>query len=174
MKQKSRAKKTDSHKCRRSREKMERCISFLLSGLFVSVCLFVCSFYENKKVNEDRVMLCGARRKKQNTTTETDRDRKTSARCMAVLLETSLGFVTVDLHFEECPLASQNFLAPCQAKRYNNVLFFNVQPGFIAQAGDPTGTGREGAAALGGGRFQVEKSPPRLNHMKRGLLTDSF
>ena len=47
---------------------------------------------------------------------------------------------------------------------------FSMCSQFIAQAGDPTGTGREGAAALGGGRFQAEKSPPRLNHMKRGTV----
>ena len=32
----------------------------------------------------------------------------------------------------------------CKVKFYNYCLFHNVQPGFMAQTGDPEGTGRGG------------------------------
>jgi peptidyl-prolyl cis-trans isomerase-like 4 len=34
-------------------------------------------------------------------------------------------------------------------KYYNNNLFFNVQQNFIAQTGDPTGTGKGGSSVYG-------------------------
>ncbi len=37
----------------------------------------------------------------------------------------------------------------CRIKYYNNCLFYNVQPNFIAQTGDPTGTGRGGESVYG-------------------------
>lgn len=39
--------------------------------------------------------------------------------------------------------------APCRIKYYNNVLFHNVQRNFIAQTGDPEGTGKGGMSAFG-------------------------
>jgi peptidyl-prolyl cis-trans isomerase-like 4 len=97
---------------------------------------------------------------------------------MAVLLETSKGDMVVDLLVDECPRASTNFLklckyvgafclpaafrlligydvarsdrdCSCRIKYYNNVLFHNVQHNFIAQTGDPDGTGNGGMSAFG-------------------------
>lgn len=65
---------------------------------------------------------------------------------MSVLVQTTAGDMTIDLFVDECPVACRNFLQLCKYKQYNNCLFFNVQPGFIAQTGDPTGTGRGGEA----------------------------
>ena len=59
---------------------------------------------------------------------------------MAVLLETSIGDVVIDLHTNECPRTTKNFLKLCKIKYYNNVLFHNVTKDFIVQTGDPTGT----------------------------------
>ncbi|MCO5555102.1 hypothetical protein L7F22_008643 [Adiantum nelumboides] len=60
---------------------------------------------------------------------------------MAVLLNTSLGDMVVDLQTEKCPLTSKNFLKLCKIKYYNNCLFHSVQKDFLVQTGDPTGTG---------------------------------
>lgn len=68
---------------------------------------------------------------------------------MSVLLETSLGDITIDLHYEKAPKASENFLKLCKIKYYNFVLFHNVQKGFMAQAGDPTATGQGGESVWG-------------------------
>ena len=39
--------------------------------------------------------------------------------------------------------------AACRIKYYNNVLFHTVQRNFIAQTGDPDGTGLGGMSAFG-------------------------
>ena len=44
---------------------------------------------------------------------------------------------------------SKNFLKLCKIKYYNNHLFYNVQPGLVAQCGDPTGTGKGGTSVYG-------------------------
>ena len=60
---------------------------------------------------------------------------------MAVLLETSLGDMAIDLFVDECPIASRNFLKLCKLKYYHGCPFFNVQQDLLVQSGDPTGTG---------------------------------
>ena len=37
----------------------------------------------------------------------------------------------------------------CRIKYYNNCLFHNIQRDFIAQTGDPTGTGKDGESISG-------------------------
>jgi peptidyl-prolyl cis-trans isomerase-like 4 len=68
---------------------------------------------------------------------------------MAVLLDTSMGELVIDLFVNECPIASTNFLKLCKIKYYNGCLFYNVQSNFIAQTGDPTGTGKGGTSIYG-------------------------
>ncbi|CAM9092544.1 unnamed protein product [Ectocarpus fasciculatus] len=68
---------------------------------------------------------------------------------MSVLLETSAGEIVIDLFVDEAPLAAKNFLKLCKVKYYNSCLFFNVQTNFIAQCGDPTGTGKGGSSVYG-------------------------
>lgn len=68
---------------------------------------------------------------------------------MSVLLETSLGNITVDLFVDKCPNTCKNFLKLCKLKYYNGCLFFNVQRDFVAQCGDPTGTGKGGNSVYG-------------------------
>jgi peptidyl-prolyl cis-trans isomerase-like 4 len=63
---------------------------------------------------------------------------------MSVIIETSLGDITVDLFYDACPLACRNFLKLCKAKYYNYNIFHNVQKDLLIQSGDPTGTGKGG------------------------------
>jgi peptidyl-prolyl cis-trans isomerase-like 4 len=42
-----------------------------------------------------------------------------------------------------------NGLLSCRVKYYNNCIFHNVQRNFIAQTGDPTGTGKGGESVYG-------------------------
>ena len=63
---------------------------------------------------------------------------------MSVVIETTQGDLTVDLFTKERPKTCLNFLKLCKTKAYNLNLFHTVQPDFIAQTGDPTGTGRGG------------------------------
>ncbi|CAF1167252.1 unnamed protein product [Adineta ricciae] len=95
---------------------------------------------------------------------------------MAVVLETTLGDITVDLYHEERPVACKNFLLLCQMKYYNFCLFHSIQTNFIAQTGDPTGTGRGGESIyqqLYGEQakyFDMEKKP-LIKHRKRGAIS---
>eukprot|EP00208_Stichococcus_sp_RCC1054_P000912 CAMPEP_0206138928 /NCGR_PEP_ID=MMETSP1473-20131121/3988_1 /ASSEMBLY_ACC=CAM_ASM_001109 /TAXON_ID=1461547 /ORGANISM="Stichococcus sp, Strain RCC1054" /LENGTH=338 /DNA_ID=CAMNT_0053532493 /DNA_START=621 /DNA_END=1634 /DNA_ORIENTATION=- len=94
---------------------------------------------------------------------------------MAVLLETSKGDLVVDLYTEECPVASKNFLKLCKIKYYNDVLFHNIQKDFIAQTGDPTGTGRGGTSIYGvlygdQARLFDDELHPHIRHKKKGMV----
>jgi peptidyl-prolyl cis-trans isomerase-like 4 len=95
---------------------------------------------------------------------------------MAVLLETSAGELVIDLFVDETPIACKNFLKLCKTKYYNDCLFFNVQANYIAQTGDPTGTGKGGTSVYGkmyGAQavaFQDEIVPHR-KHDKLGLVS---
>lgn len=95
---------------------------------------------------------------------------------MAVLLETSLGDIVVDLYVEERPKSAINFLKLCKAKYYNYSLFHSVQKHFIAQAGDPLGTGQGGQSMWGlmkgeEYKFFEAETAPRLKHIKTGTLS---
>ncbi|KAJ2208448.1 Peptidyl-prolyl cis-trans isomerase-like 4 [Coemansia sp. RSA 521] len=86
---------------------------------------------------------------------------------MSVLLETSLGDIVIDLYTEETPLVSKNFLKLCKAKYYNFTFFHRVDRGFIAQAGDPTGTGTGGESiygVMGGSPYIPTEIRPQLKH----------
>lgn len=95
---------------------------------------------------------------------------------MAVVIETTVGDLTVDLYTVERPRACLNFLKLCKLKYYNLCLFHKVEQNFVAQTGDPTGTGRGGEsvfAKLYGDQaryFESEKKP-RLRHLKLGTLS---
>ncbi|XP_032263574.1 peptidyl-prolyl cis-trans isomerase-like 4 isoform X2 [Phoca vitulina] len=95
---------------------------------------------------------------------------------MAVLLETTLGDVVIDLYTEERPRACLNFLKLCKIKYYNYCLIHNVQRDFIIQTGDPTGTGRGGESVFGqlygdqASFFEAEKVP-RIKHKKKGTVS---
>lgn len=104
---------------------------------------------------------------------------------MSVLLETSVGDITVDLFTDDCPKACENFLKLCKIKYYNGVTFHNIQHNMMAQSGDPTGTGKGGesiysllhaqAATTEEERQQEvffdDEIYPHLRHTKKGTLS---
>ena len=57
---------------------------------------------------------------------------------------TAKGPIYLDLLEEEAPLTVNNFVFLAQHDFYNNTTFHRVLPGFMAQGGDPTGTGAGG------------------------------
>jgi peptidyl-prolyl cis-trans isomerase-like 4 len=52
---------------------------------------------------------------------------------MSVLIETSLGDITVDLFTSTAPLNANNFLKLCSRKFFAGALFANVQRDFVAE-----------------------------------------
>ncbi|CAK0807856.1 unnamed protein product [Prorocentrum cordatum] len=94
---------------------------------------------------------------------------------MAVLLETSLGDIVVDLKVDQAPRTCTNFVKLCKIKYYNNCLIHTVQKDYIAQTGDPTNTGKGGSsihAKLPGlaKRFFDDEITPALKHNVRGTV----
>lgn len=95
---------------------------------------------------------------------------------MAVVIETTLGDVTVDLFLQERPQTCLNFLKLCKMKYYNFNLFHTIQSGFIAQTGDPTGEGSGGQSLWGllhgpEKRYFSAEKMPKIRHTNAGLLS---
>jgi cyclophilin family peptidyl-prolyl cis-trans isomerase len=57
---------------------------------------------------------------------------------------TDLGAIHIDLFEEQAPLAVNSMVFLAQNNYYNNTIFHRVLEDFMAQGGDPTGTGRGG------------------------------
>ena len=62
-----------------------------------------------------------------------------------VKLSTSLGDIVLELNPEKAPKSVDNFLQYVKDKHYDGTIFHRVIDGFMAQTGDPTGTGRGGS-----------------------------
>ncbi|XP_012225085.2 peptidyl-prolyl cis-trans isomerase sig-7 [Linepithema humile] len=95
---------------------------------------------------------------------------------MAVVIETTIGDFTIDLYTDERPQTARNFLKLCKLKYYNWNLFHSVQTNFIAQTGDPTGTGKGGESIYGiilgeKARYYEAEQMPKIKHSRIGLLS---
>ncbi|XP_054164132.1 peptidyl-prolyl cis-trans isomerase sig-7-like [Oppia nitens] len=95
---------------------------------------------------------------------------------MSVVIETTIGDITVDLFVKERPRCCLNFLKLCQIKYYNFCVFHYIQHNFIAQSGDPTGTGSGGDSVFlqlygeNGRMFEME-TKPKIKHRRKGLVS---
>ncbi len=67
-------------------------------------------------------------------------------------LDTNHGQITIELDTGRSPLTVNNFVFLADEGFYDGVIFHRVIPGFVAQGGDPTGTGTGGP----GYRFRDE------------------
>ncbi|GCE05325.1 peptidylprolyl isomerase [Dictyobacter aurantiacus] len=83
------------------------------------------------------------------------------------IFHTDKGDITVDLFAAEAPNTVNNFVFLARDGFYNNTTFHRVIGGFMAQGGDPEGSGRGGP----GYRFDDEKSALRLRHEGPGILS---
>jgi peptidyl-prolyl cis-trans isomerase B (cyclophilin B) len=59
-------------------------------------------------------------------------------------INTEKGVLVIALFAEDAPLTVSNFVHLATQGFYNNTTFHRVIPGFMAQGGDPTGTGSGG------------------------------
>ncbi|KAF5287474.1 hypothetical protein FQA39_LY04102 [Lamprigera yunnana] len=95
---------------------------------------------------------------------------------MSVVIETTLGDITVDLYTKERPRACLNFIKLCKIKYYNYNLFHTVSRDFIAQTGDPTGSRKGGESIYGViqgtlKRYFEYETHPRIKHTITGLIS---
>jgi cyclophilin family peptidyl-prolyl cis-trans isomerase len=80
--------------------------------------------------------------------------------------KTERGEIVCELFAEDAPMTVENFVNLAKAGFYDGVTFHRVIPGFMAQGGDPTGTGSGGP----GYSFGDELSPKR-RHDGPGVLS---
>jgi cyclophilin family peptidyl-prolyl cis-trans isomerase len=59
-------------------------------------------------------------------------------------MHTNRGDITIELFAADAPQTVNNFVVLARDGFYDGVTFHRVIPGFMAQGGDPTGTGRSG------------------------------
>ncbi|TFB00712.1 Peptidyl-prolyl cis-trans isomerase-like 1 [Trichoderma ghanense] len=86
-----------------------------------------------------------------------------------VVLETSMGNITLELYTKHAPKTTKNFSTLVQRGYYNATIFHRIIPDFMIQGGDPTGTGR-GGASIYGDKFEDEIDPS-LKHAGAGILS---
>jgi cyclophilin family peptidyl-prolyl cis-trans isomerase len=84
----------------------------------------------------------------------------------AARFKTERGDIVVELFADRAPLTVENFVNLARAGFYNGTTFHRVIPGFMAQGGDPTGSGRGGP----GYQFRDEFHP-ELRHSGPGVLS---
>lgn len=81
-------------------------------------------------------------------------------------ISTDNGDMTVELFADKAPRTVNNFVFLARDGYYDGVTFHRVIKGFMAQGGDPTGTGR------GGPGYQFEDEfHPALRHDGPGILS---
>ena len=80
--------------------------------------------------------------------------------------KTDKGDIKVELFASKVPKTVNNFVFLAREGFYNDTIFHRVIPDFMAQGGDPTGTGRGGP----GYSFRDEFDPT-LKHDKPGILS---
>ena len=88
------------------------------------------------------------------------------AKSYAATLHTDKGDIVVELYARKAPQTVNNFVFLARDGFYDNVLFHRVIKDFMAQGGDPTGTGTGGP----GYRF-ADEFDPTLKHDGPGVLS---
>lgn len=84
----------------------------------------------------------------------------------SAVFNTEAGNFTVLLFADKAPRTVNNFVFLAREKYYDEVTFHRVIHGFMAQGGDPSGTGR------GGPGYQFEDEfHPSLKHDAEGILS---
>ncbi|MCA1588057.1 MAG: peptidylprolyl isomerase [Chloroflexi bacterium] len=84
----------------------------------------------------------------------------------AARLKTERGDIVFELYADRTPLTVENFVNLAQSGFYDGTTFHRVIPGFMAQGGDPTGTG------TGGPGYQFrDEIDPTLRHSGPGILS---
>ncbi|HEY5669632.1 MAG TPA: peptidylprolyl isomerase [Anaerolineales bacterium] len=81
------------------------------------------------------------------------------------ILHTEKGDITIELYADKAPLAVNNFIFLARNGWYDEVTFHRVMENFVAQAGDPSGTG----FGTPGYAFSNEISPD-LKFDKAGIV----
>ena len=85
----------------------------------------------------------------------------------SAVMNTSKGAIAIDLFADNAPATVNNFVFLARDGFYDGVIFHRVLDGFMAQGGDPTGSGRGGP----GYQWPDEKSALAIPHDAPGMLS---
>jgi cyclophilin family peptidyl-prolyl cis-trans isomerase len=80
-------------------------------------------------------------------------------------IKTEKGDIRIQLFADKAPVTVNSFVFLARQHFYDNTTFHRVLPGFVAQAGDPTGTG----AGSPGYQF-ADEFHPDLRHDSAGIV----
>ena len=80
------------------------------------------------------------------------------------VMKTSCGTLQIRLATSRAPKTTASFVALARDDFFDGLLFHRVVPGFVAQGGDPTGTGN------GGPGYKVVEAPPSNLRYTRGVV----
>jgi cyclophilin family peptidyl-prolyl cis-trans isomerase len=83
------------------------------------------------------------------------------------VMHTDKGDIRIELFAAQAPRTVNNFVVLARDGFYNGTTFHRVIKGFMAQGGDPTGTGTGGP----GYRFDDEPGALALKHDSKGILS---
>ncbi|KAJ8046349.1 Peptidyl-prolyl cis-trans isomerase-like 1 [Holothuria leucospilota] len=92
-----------------------------------------------------------------------------SSQTQNIVLETTMGNITVELYWKHAPKTCRNFAELARRGYYNNVKFHRIIAGFMVQCGDPTGTGRGGSSIYG--KYFEDEIHPELKHAGAGIIS---
>jgi len=81
-------------------------------------------------------------------------------------LKTERGDIVIELYADRAPRTVENFINLARSGFYDGTTFHRVIPGFMAQGGDPTGTGTGGPGYQFGDEFHAT-----LRHSDAGILS---
>jgi cyclophilin family peptidyl-prolyl cis-trans isomerase len=81
-------------------------------------------------------------------------------------ISTDKGAILVELYADKTPITVNNFVFLARDGYYDGVTFHRVIKGFMAQGGDPTGSGSGGPGYRFGDEFH-----PSLKHDQPGILS---
>jgi cyclophilin family peptidyl-prolyl cis-trans isomerase len=90
-----------------------------------------------------------------------------STKKYTAIIKTERGEISVNLFTAEAPITVNNFVFLARDGFYDDTTFHRVIPDFMAQAGDPTGSGTGGP----GYRFTDEPAALGLKHDGPGVLS---
>lgn len=82
-------------------------------------------------------------------------------------MDTTKGKIDIELFADGAPITVNNFVFLARDGFYDGTVFHRVLDGFMAQGGDPTGTGRGGP----GYKWNDEDSAMRLRHDAPGTFS---
>jgi cyclophilin family peptidyl-prolyl cis-trans isomerase/protein-disulfide isomerase len=88
-----------------------------------------------------------------------------SSKQYSATLKTIRGDIVIRLFADKAPSTVNNFVFLAQKGWYDHVTFYRVIPGFVAQSGDPSGTGQGNP-----GYFIADEIDPTLQFDRPGLL----